>query len=85
MARVWAMAVAAAALVALAGAARAEAVGERHLTAVQPSAALRDAEHRKELRITVWYRPLMLNARIAANRSVRTMSAVPAATTKTVK
>ncbi|MFL5298431.1 MAG: alpha/beta hydrolase family protein [Phenylobacterium sp.] len=47
---------AAAALFACAsGAARAEAVGERHLTAVQPSAALRDAAHRTELRITVWY------------------------------
>jgi len=39
----------------VAGAARAEAVGERHLTAQQPSAALRDAQHRKDLRITVWY------------------------------
>ena len=40
---------------ALAGAARAETAGERHLTAIQPSAALRDADHRTELRITVWY------------------------------
>lgn len=39
----------------VAGAARADAVGERHLVAQQPSAALRDADHRKDLRITVWY------------------------------
>jgi len=44
-----------AALACVAGAARAEAVGERHLTAQQPTAALRDAEHRTALRITVWY------------------------------
>jgi predicted dienelactone hydrolase len=49
------LAVCAAALVLAAGAARGEAAGERHLTAAQPSAALRDAEHRKDLRITVWY------------------------------
>lgn len=42
-------------LAALAGAARAETVGERHLTTDQPTAALRDAEHRTTLRITVWY------------------------------
>lgn len=39
----------------IAGAARADAVGERHLIAQQPSAALRDADHRTTLRITVWY------------------------------
>jgi predicted dienelactone hydrolase len=39
----------------LAGAARADAVGERHLVAQQPSAALRDADHRTAIRITVWY------------------------------
>lgn len=41
--------------ISLAGAARAETVGERHLVAQQPSAALRDADHRTQLRITVWY------------------------------
>jgi predicted dienelactone hydrolase len=55
MARIRSLLVVAAALAALAGAARAEAVGERHLTAVQPSAALRDADHRTQLRVTVWY------------------------------
>lgn len=39
----------------VAGAARADAVGERHLVAQQPSAALRDADHRTALRVTVWY------------------------------
>ena len=39
----------------IASAARAETAGERHLSAVQPTAALRDADHRTELRITVWY------------------------------
>ena len=43
------------AALAAAGAARAETAGERHLTAVDPTAALRDAEHRNQLRITVWY------------------------------
>jgi predicted dienelactone hydrolase len=36
-------------------AAHAETAGERHLTAVQPTAALRDALHSNQLRITVWY------------------------------
>lgn len=31
------------------------AVGEQHRVAVQPSAMLRDAQHRSDLRITVWY------------------------------
>ncbi|MEW9623411.1 alpha/beta hydrolase family protein [Rhodanobacter geophilus] len=35
--------------------ARAGAVGETHRVAHTPSAALRDAQHRDELRITVWY------------------------------
>src|SRR4051812_32551038 len=39
----------------LAGSARAEAVGERHLVAQQPTAALRDAGHSLQLRVTVWY------------------------------
>jgi len=30
-------------------------VGERHLTAANPTAALRDAEHRDTVRVTVWY------------------------------
>ncbi len=30
-------------------------VGERHLTATNPTAALRDAEHRATVRVTVWY------------------------------
>ena len=33
----------------------ADQVGERHLIAVNPTAALRDAEHRDTLRVTVWY------------------------------
>jgi predicted dienelactone hydrolase len=41
--------------VCVAGVARAEAVGEPHLFAQQPSAALRDADHRTALRVTVWY------------------------------
>src|SRR5215472_17000060 len=30
-------------------------VGERHLIAHNPTAALRDAEHRDTVRVTVWY------------------------------
>jgi predicted dienelactone hydrolase len=30
-------------------------VGETHRTIAEPSAAIRDAQHRTELRITVWY------------------------------
>lgn len=37
------------------GAAHAAKVGERHLTAANPTAALRDAQHRDEVRVTVWY------------------------------
>jgi len=40
---------------ACAGAAHAGPVGERHLIATQPTAALRDADHRPDLRVTVWY------------------------------
>ena len=48
------------AAVSLAGAAQASAsqagpVGERHLTATDATAALRDAEHRPTVRVTVWY------------------------------
>jgi predicted dienelactone hydrolase len=39
----------------LAAAAAAGPVGERHLTATEPTAALRDAEHRTSVRVTVWY------------------------------
>ena len=55
MVRVGITAAAAAAVLALASAARAEAVGERHLVAHNPTAALRDAEHRDQVRVTVWY------------------------------
>lgn len=40
---------------ALAQAAAAGPVGERHLKTTTPTAALRDAEHRTDVRITVWY------------------------------
>ncbi len=36
-------------------AAAAGPVGERHLIATNPTAALRDAEHRDTIRVTVWY------------------------------
>lgn len=41
----------------IAGAARAGAgpVGERHLVTTDATAALRDAEHRSQVRVTVWY------------------------------
>ena len=39
----------------LSGRAFAGQVGERHLTATNPTAALRDAEHRDTVRVTVWY------------------------------
>jgi len=39
----------------LAAAAQAGPVGERHLTTTEPTAALRDAEHRSQVRVTVWY------------------------------
>jgi predicted dienelactone hydrolase len=40
----------------LASGAEAESpVGERHLEAVNPTAALRDSEHRATVRVTVWY------------------------------
>jgi predicted dienelactone hydrolase len=39
----------------LGGPAFAGQVGERHLTAVNPTAALRDAGHRDTVRVTVWY------------------------------
>ncbi|WP_293898733.1 alpha/beta hydrolase [Phenylobacterium sp.] len=45
----------AAALLLLAGAAQAGPVGERHLQTTDATAALRDAEHRSTVRVTVWY------------------------------
>jgi predicted dienelactone hydrolase len=39
----------------LAGPATAAPVGERHLQAHNPTAALRDAQHRDLVRVTVWY------------------------------
>lgn len=39
----------------LCGPAHAGQVGERHLTGVNPTAMLRDAEHRDSVRVTVWY------------------------------
>jgi predicted dienelactone hydrolase len=45
----------AAATLALATAAAAEPVGERHLETTNPTAALRDADHKDKLRVTVWY------------------------------
>lgn len=44
------------------GGALAGQVGERHLTAVNPTAALRDAGHSDEVRVTVWY-PAAADAR----------------------
>ena len=38
-----------------AGAALAATVGERHLIAHNPTAALRDDQHRDTVRVTVWY------------------------------
>lgn len=46
----------AAVLLAVATSAAAESlVGERHLTTTNPTAALRDADHKPAVRITVWY------------------------------
>jgi hypothetical protein len=36
-------------------AARAGPVGERHLIATNPTAALRDAAHSPAVRVTIWY------------------------------
>jgi predicted dienelactone hydrolase len=47
--------VAAQALLAVSAAASAYTVGERHFVAHEPSAALRDAAHRDDLRVTLWY------------------------------
>jgi predicted dienelactone hydrolase len=40
---------------ALAAPAQAFPVGERHLEAINPTAALRDADHKATVRVTVWY------------------------------
>ena len=45
----------AAATLAIATAAVAAPVGERHLETTSPAAALRDADHKDKIRITVWY------------------------------
>jgi predicted dienelactone hydrolase len=42
-------------LLATAAAADDYPVGERHLVATNPTAALRDADHRPQVRVTVWY------------------------------
>jgi len=52
----------AAAASSLAAAAHAGPVGERHLTTTDATAALRDAEHRPAVRVTVWY-PAAANAK----------------------
>jgi predicted dienelactone hydrolase len=39
----------------IAGAAQAGPVGERHLVTTDATAALRDADHRPQVRVTVWY------------------------------
>lgn len=44
-----------AALAATAALADAPPVGERHLMASNPTAALRDADHKTDVRVTVWY------------------------------
>ena len=49
------LAMATAALCLASGAEAESPVGERHLEAVNPTAALRDAEHRATVRVTVWY------------------------------
>jgi len=55
MTRIFRLLALAAAAAILASAAAAAPVGERHLQTASPTAALRDAEHRATLRITVWY------------------------------
>ncbi len=45
----------AAAAFSVAAAAEAGPVGERHLQTTDATAALRDAEHRPQVRVTVWY------------------------------
>jgi predicted dienelactone hydrolase len=47
--------IAAASLGLYVNAADAGPVGERHLTAQEPTAALRDAQHRSDVRVTIWY------------------------------
>ena len=55
MQRVLSFVVLAAAIFGFAAASRAGPVGERHLTTTDATAALRDAEHRAQVRVTVWY------------------------------
>jgi predicted dienelactone hydrolase len=49
------LALAAAASLAAGAAQAAHPAGERHLEAANPTAALRDADHRPSVRVTVWY------------------------------
>jgi predicted dienelactone hydrolase len=51
MRRIWLAAIA----WSLAAAAQAGPVGERHLQAIEPTAAMRDAQGRDTVRVTVWY------------------------------
>ena len=55
MARVLSLLGLALAVTAMATAANAATVGERHLETTNPTAALRDAQHRDTVRVTVWY------------------------------
>ena len=55
MKRVLSLIVLSAAVFGFVAAAHAGPVGERHLTTTDATAALRDAEHRPQVRVTVWY------------------------------
>jgi len=55
MKRLLGVAILAAAVLGLATASRAGPVGERHLVTTDATAALRDAQHRPQVRVTVWY------------------------------
>jgi predicted dienelactone hydrolase len=55
MKRVLSLLVLALAICGFAAASRAGPVGERHLTTTDAAAALRDVEHRSQVRVTVWY------------------------------
>jgi predicted dienelactone hydrolase len=53
--RFFSLVVVAATVCGLATASHAGPVGERHLAATDPTAALRDAQHRSQVRVTIWY------------------------------
>jgi predicted dienelactone hydrolase len=55
MKRVLRLVMAAATACSLAVAAQASPVGERHLVTTDATAALRDAQHRPQVRVTIWY------------------------------